>query len=127
MLIVSIKKHSIMLVYTAGISEAVREPSVEALLLVYVIPNVNVAYMDGPYTLQRAEYLLEDYTVLVYAVGNEQAGKSARRMPGRPQKGDGIMLFKFYTLFKIIGIDSLTCHPSLREEPNMRIHNSGEP
>ena len=85
MLIVSIKKHSIMLVYTAGISEDVREPSVEALLLVYVIPDLDVAYMDGPHTLQRAEYLLEGYTVLVYTVGNEQAGYPARRMPDRPQ------------------------------------------
>ena len=50
-----------------------------------MIPNVDVTYMDGHYTLQRAEYLLEDYTVLVYTVGNEQAGKSVRRMPGRPQ------------------------------------------
>ena len=64
--------------------------SVEALLLVCIIhevPNVDVAYVGEPHTLQRAEHFLKGDTVLVYTVGNEQAGDPARRIPGRPQQG----------------------------------------
>ena len=35
---------------------------------------MDVAHVDGPYTLQCAEHLLEGCTVLVYTVGNEQRG-----------------------------------------------------
>ena len=68
-----------LLVNVAGVPEAARKSPVEALLLVGVIhevPNVDVAYVDGDEVLQRAECLLEGYTVLVHTIPNCTAGSS---------------------------------------------------
>ena len=71
-------------------------PPVEALLFVcvtYEVPDVDVAYVNGPETFQCIEHLLEGDVVLVEAVGDEQPGDPARHVPGRPQQGNGVVLF----------------------------------
>ena len=52
----------------------------------YEVPDMDVAYVDGPEALQCAEYLLEGDVVRVEAVGNGQPWDTARHVPGRSQQ-----------------------------------------